>query len=109
MISDMGINAPATPTGTTNACNSGTPSSSEETCHEDDRRTVYCKEQKEGVQGASFFFSSTVRSLHHPQNVAPTLTFELAKAKDAFKAVIVEVLECEPGVPYESLLARLEF
>jgi len=70
--------------------------------------TVAEQAQDDGMLGASFFFSRSDQSLSNPQNVFPTLAFQLANANEAFKTAIVKALERDPGIAHRNLLLQLK-
>jgi hypothetical protein len=71
-------------------------------------QTVAERADKEGLLGASFFFSRGESELTDPSRVLPTIAFQLAKFDQAFKDQIVAALDNDLDAGHLSLLDQLK-
>jgi NACHT domain len=70
-------------------------------------KTVADRAKGMGMLGASFFFSRDDEPLRNPQLVFPTLAFQLAQSRDAFKKVIMKALKNDSTLGEKERLPQL--
>jgi NACHT domain len=71
-------------------------------------KTTAERGEKEGVLGATFFFSRSDEPLRDPGLVLPTLAFQLAQSDNTFREAIVDALKQDPGVGQRGLLSQFQ-